>query len=247
MDDIDSNSICNLRDRAVEIGTLASYFNHTMPANPRRARSAWTESLGEVVDDIVEEHKIVEKIFEQFTGRLQEFASKAKVGKKNEQAELARMYFAYLLERIATRIHEESLKIELEGMIERERRPIADFLEHQNELAKSMAQVAGFPEPYVWLMGVPDRSMDVCMFNEEWTDAYLRVMTKRISDDFFRILTVRLLEPLVFECIQFTLKLFSNNNVIAREAELQSKQVEELKGLKEILSQTYLKSQENRN
>jgi hypothetical protein len=60
-----------------------------------------------------------------------------------------------------------------------------------------------------------------------------------MSDDCFRIMTVRLLEPLVFEAIQFTLKLFSNNASIKREGEQASQQLEELKHLKSVLESTW--------
>ena len=52
-----------------------------------------------------------------------------------EQAELAKLYFKYLLEKISTRIHEDTLRQEVLGMLDRERRPVTDFLELQNELA----------------------------------------------------------------------------------------------------------------
>ena len=58
---------------------------------------------------------------------------------------------------------------------------------------------------------------------------------QRISDDMFRIMSVRLLEPLIFECIQFSLNLFNSNSTVIREAKLASKDAEELQGLKKIL------------
>ena len=51
--------------------------------------------------------------------------------------------------------------------------------------------------------------MSVTVFNEEWTDAYLALVEKRISDDMFRIQAVRLLERLVFESISFSLNMFA--------------------------------------
>ena len=133
-------------------------------------------------------------------------SEEAKVGEA-EQAELAKLYFKYLLEKISTRIHEDTLRQEVLGMLDRERRPVTDFLELQNELAKTgMYPARVNPSGLLdeLLVGLFDNKnpitsdmRSVCMFNEDWTAAYVRVMTKRISDDIFRIMTVRLMEPLV--------------------------------------------------
>ena len=59
--------------------------------------------------------------------------------------------------------------------------------------------------------------MTVTMFNAQWTQAYLDLLTRRVADDVFRIIAVRLLQPLVFESIQFSLTLFSSGGKMSRE------------------------------
>ena len=59
--------------------------------------------------------------------------------------------------------------------------------------------------------------MSVTMFNPQWTQAYLDLLTRRVADDVFRIIAVRLLQPLVFESIQFSLTLFSGGKKMTRE------------------------------
>eukprot|EP00658_Telonema_sp_P-2_P084539 TRINITY_DN9408_c0_g1_i3.p2 TRINITY_DN9408_c0_g1~~TRINITY_DN9408_c0_g1_i3.p2 ORF type:complete len:134 (+),score=43.62 TRINITY_DN9408_c0_g1_i3:167-568(+) len=120
------------------------------------------------------------------------------------------------------------------GILERERRPMCDFLEVQNELAKAKK----FPEPIskLFFSIVDDSSLvDVTMYNKEWTEAYMRVLTKRVSDDMFRIMSVRLLEPLIFESIQFSLNLFNSNSTVIREAKMATKDADELEEIKHVL------------
>ena len=102
--------------------------------------------------------------------------------------------------------------------------------------AKQHASDVGFMSLLLGAKNV--QRADVCMFNEEWTEAYRTVMTKRVSDDVFRIMSVRLLEPLVFECIQFSLNLFNNNSTVIREAKMASKESEELVKLRATLQAT---------
>jgi hypothetical protein len=129
MDGINANAMRDTRDRGCEIGGVAAFFNHTLPGNPRRARSAWTRGLDDMIDVAVTEHHLVDACFDQFMQSLIEFADTThgagrKTAANAEQAELAKMYFKYLLEKIAVRIQEESLisRSSLE-MVDRERRP----------------------------------------------------------------------------------------------------------------------------
>ena len=143
-----------------------------------------------------------------------------------------------MLDKISKRIHSETLAHEIVGLLKRERRPLADYLDIQNELAKAKK----LPKPMKnYFFGWKDSNeiVEVCQYNKEWTEAYIRLLTKRISDDIFRIMTVRLLEPLVFESIQFTLNLFNSNSTVIREAKLATKEADELEGLKRNLVAAY--------
>ena len=131
-------------------------------------------------------------------------------------------------------------------MIERERRPVCDFLELQNELAKEQMYPVPF-SPRLFRSGSRDNNSEVMrveLFNQEWTNAYLRLVSKRVSDDVFRILAVRMVEPLAFECIQYSLNLFSAKGSIGRESEQEMKKVEELEEIKELLVRTHEEAQQ---
>merc|ERR1712070_1171161 len=141
----------------------------------------------------------------------------------------------FLLEKIALRIQSDGLEQECFGMVERERRPVCDFLELQNELSKQQT----YPKEFHWLFGDSNKSFDVYLFNQEWTKAYLRVVSKRVTDDVFRIVAVRLLQPLVFECIQFTINLFSQGGKVKLEAKKSKKQLNELIECRDALQETY--------
>ena len=53
------------------------------------------------------------------------------------------------------------------------------------------------------------------------TQAYLGVVGARTSDDIFRILAVRMLDPLIFECLSFSLNMFRADKIV-KEADKQS-------------------------
>lgn len=41
-------------------------------------------------------------------------------------------------------------------------------------------------------------------YGEDWTRAYVAAVANRCASDVFRILGVRFMEPLIFECISYT-------------------------------------------
>lgn len=259
---ITQDSITKLQRRGIEIGAMSAYFQHALPENPRRARTQWNLGLNKTVDRImlgsnadVEEwtgpQEATEGDFtantglagEIYAGLLSELTEMADTAKTEagESGQLAKLYFRYVLAKIADRINEESMEQELIGMIERERRPVCDFLELQNELAKEQMYPVPF-SPRLFRSGSRDNNSEVMrveLFNQEWTNAYLRLVSKRVSDDVFRILAVRMVEPLAFECIQYSLNLFSAKGSIGRESEQEMKKVEELEEIKELLMRTH--------
>ena len=81
------------------------------------------------------------------------------------EKELARMYFRFLLEKIASRIHEQQLQQELVGIVERERRPLADYLQLQNEVAKAKQHPSDVGFMSLLLGSKNVQRADVCMFN----------------------------------------------------------------------------------
>jgi len=252
LDGIGPSSMNHLRDRAVEIGNIAAYFQFEQPAHPRRARTAWNRSLNYLVDGMIGNAQedmevdmgkatIVDQSFGVFMGKLDEFASSVHLSGPAEKSDLARAYFKFLLEKISSRIQDERLRAEMYGILERERRPLADYLELQNELAKAKKLPTVVEKGFFSSFQDMNCIVSVPMFNEEYTRAYCRVLSKRVSDDMFRIMSVRLLEPLIFECIQFSLNLFNSNSTVIREAKLASGEADELEELRRVL-QTHLDS-----
>ncbi len=207
-------------------------------------------------DADVSEPGVLSACFEIFMEQLGNFASsKSKSvdpsdgdssgSKPTKERELAQMYFSFLLDKIATRIHEQQLQGELVGIVERERRPVSDYMQIQNELSKSLEYPRGvsYFETLISSVSSSAQRAEVCMYNEEWTQAYRKVAARRMADDLFRIMSVRLLEPLVFECIQFSLNLFNNNSTVIREAKMATKESQELVQLRNDLSDTYARFQ----
>ena len=166
-----------------------------------------------------------------------------------DAGELAKLYFRYLTEKIATRIKREGLEKEMEGLVAREKRPVLDFLALQNALASAPlvtledGSEGYWPDPKFGLLSRlfgnhgNDRVMHVTAFNAEFTGAYLSVVAGRVSEDVFRIQAVRLLERLVFESIAFSLNMFSAGSSVEHEAMSMGKEVGRLERCREVLQQ----------
>lgn len=190
-----------LRRRGAAHGALAAYYKHTFPDDVRSARDGWQRDLEATVEALLGPHDAANAAFDVLMQHLVRFADNADGGdraQETQQRQLARMFFRYLFEKIGGRIAQEGLLETVTGMLDREKRGSVDFLELQPELAR----VLKHPERLAWFFGDANAQMAVPLFSAEWTRAYLNAVARRSSDDIFRIMAVRLLEPLIFECIR---------------------------------------------
>ena len=184
---------------------------------------------------------LVARSFQAFMSELEDFSSRAAANDAASQkpsstsVELARLYFSYLTTNIANRIKKDGLEQEMEGMVAREKRPCPELLAVQNELAKQLMYPTPKYSVLADLFGDDQSKMVVTVFGKEWTEAYLGLVSKRISDDMFRIQAVRLLERLVFESISFSLNMFSKGDSVKHEAHSQSKEAARLEKCRDVL------------
>ena len=262
MDRWKSAELNDITRRGTIVGLFGEYFHQILPKHPRQARSEWVKGMETLVSEMLKKNTtlvkgeeplanntnnpnegldLVERCFDAFTDELSSFSQRAAETSttSSSSAELARLYFRYLTGNIASKIKKNGLAKEMEGMVAREKRPIPDFLAIQNELAKNLL----YPQPNYGILANlfgddgNKQKMSVTVFNEEWTDAYLALVEKRISDDMFRIQAVRLLERLVFESISFSLNMFAKGDSVKHEAHSQSKEAARLEMCRDVLQQ----------
>ena len=216
-----------------------AYYRPAFPNEPQRAHRKWNRELQAAVDNVIEQQDGVSQCFQLLLDSLREFSDSAETSKADPaKVNLARLFFRYLLEKIAARIQEEGLEETIVGMLDREKRPSAEY----GQVISQLAGARNHPESLPYFFSDLNKQLRVPMYGRDWTEvrsgattahmvgivftglcaqAYMNVVGARTADDIFRILSVRMLEPLIFECISYSLNMFRADKIV-KEADKQT-------------------------
>jgi len=108
-----------------------------------------------------------------------------------------------------------------------------------HKLAIALAQDLQHPSNLPYFTGIFGvDAMNIQIYGREWTKAYFEVLIDRISENLFRTFGVNLLNPIILECIKYSLKTF-RGETISVEAASQGKKLAELRGYRDILVKAF--------
>lgn len=230
--DTSAGALHKYKRRSMAQGAISAYYRPAFPTETQSEHRRWNRELIDAVDHIIAEQEGVEKCFQLLLNSLRDFADQAETSKgPASKAHLARLFFRYLLERIANRIQEEGLEETVVGMLDREKRPYAEYPQVMSKLAAKR----NHPKDFSWFFGDSNPQLRVPVYGRDWTEAYVDVVAARTADDIFRILSVRMLEPLIFECISYSLNMFRADKIV-KEADKQTAYLQELERYRDVIA-----------
>jgi len=239
--DIISNRITqNLKIQYIEAGLLLSFFNFLMPKDQGKTRIYWQKSLASLIDDLIDPENpanIQNSVFSLMMNELGVFINNIKIDHKDSsKTDLARKFGRFLFDKIGSNIFYTKLEPSISHHILAENRVMIDW----NKLAFSLASDLKFPHIIGGIssifLSVPSKNIQI--YGPEFTKAYFDTLIERISENLFRSFGVNLLNPIILECIKYSLKTF-RGETISVEAASQGKKLAELKSYREVLVKAY--------
>jgi len=142
-----------------------------------------------------------------------------------KEVRLAKLYFRFLLEKIAQKSDVDGLTKYVNSRIKLEKRASANYFDLfsklRNELPLDIEHSNSF------FQAQKNYPIQLEVFGNEFTSAYFKVLSDRLADDIFRLLAVDLINPLVLDAIQYSLNLFKSGKIF-REAKSQLKYIHEI-------------------
>jgi len=239
--DIISNRITqNLKLQYIESGLLLSFFNFMMPKDQGKTRIYWQKSLGSLIDDLIDPDNpanIQNSVFSLMMNELGVFINNIKIDHKDSsKTDLARKFGRFLFDKIGSNIFYTKLEPSISHHILAENRVMIDW----NKLANGLATDLKHPEIIGGLSSIflSVEAKNIQIYGPEFTKAYFDILIDRISENLFRSFGVNLLNPIILECIKYSLKTF-RGETISIEAASQGKKLTELKGYREVLVKAY--------
>jgi len=238
--DIISNRITqNLKIQQVESSLILSFFNFLIPKDQGKTRIHWQKSLAGLIDDLIDVDNpanIQNSSFSLMMNELGTFINNIRIDNKdNAKTDLARKFGRFLFEKIGSSIFYSKLEPSISHHILAENRVMVDWHKLAIALAQDLQHPSNLPY-FTGIFGVD--AMNIQIYGREWTKAYFEVLIDRISENLFRTFGVNLLNPIILECIKYSLKTF-RGETISVEAASQGKKLAELRGYRDILVKAF--------
>lgn len=157
--------------------------------------------------------------------------------------EMTKNFARYLIEDIGREIYEDKMKFMIGSLLEIEKRPNIELF----ELTKALSYI--YEDHLTWVEYVhqkrsffsskpktqPKQKIDVHIYSQEWTKAYMNTVITRFSNDCFRVIAVKLLDGMVARLLERTFDTLDEKHN-ERQANKVIEKVDKLKNIRNILS-----------
>lgn len=221
---IDENELHDITVATHAMNSSVPFYRWKFPKDFNRRRVVWNEQLGFVIEDVLEVNKLADKSRQYCIDQIIKFVEKEAERKNNTvdaNTELAKGFFRYILNQIAERTDKENLVDSIKHMVAREKRPLADL----TKMAYGSHRISKLPfNKRVGLFGEEHFPVYMNIYGNIWNHAYVNdVLIPRIQTDVFRIIAVNLLDPLILDTIEQSLKFFQQKDFNRDQKEVNNK------------------------
>lgn len=222
---IDENSLRQITEATFAANTALPFYRLKIPKDFQRRRVLWNENLGLVVEDLLDTNRLGDKCREYCIEQILIFVEKAAEKKESRALDtntsLAKGFFRYILGQIADRTSKENLVESIRQMVAREKRPYADL----TKMTRGIHRVSKLPyDQHVGWLDNEHFPVFVNIYGNIWNHAYVEDnLIPRVQDDVFRIMAVNLLDPLILDTIEQSLKFFQHTDFDQEQREVSKK------------------------
>lgn len=201
------------------------FYRWTIPSDFQRRRVKWNEQLGFVIEDLLETNQLGDKARRYCIDKIMTFVESA-AEKRSPHGDidvnLAKGFFRYIISQITERTNKENLVESIKQMVAREKRPLADL----SKLAQGAHRISNLPfhDHVGFFTGTEHFPVFMNVYGNIWNHAYVHnVLIERIQTDIFRIIAINLLDPLILDSIEQSLKFFQHKDFDREQKEIVKK------------------------
>lgn len=191
------------------------FYRWAIPADFQRRRVKWNEQLSYVIEDLLEINQLADKSRQYCIDKILEYVETAAEKRSSHVVDvdvnLAKGFFRYIISQITERTNKENLVESIKQMVAREKRPLADL----SKLSQGAHRVSNLPfhEHVGFFTGTEHFPVFMNVYGNIWNHAYVNnVLIERIQTDIFRIIAINLLDPLILDSIEQSLKFFQHKD-----------------------------------
>lgn len=211
---MDEKELHEITKASFAASAVVPFYRWSIPKDFQRRRVAWNENLSFVIEDLLDVNELAEKSRKYCIDQILEFvereADRRTANSGEVSGDLAKGFFRYILGQIADRTDQENLTESIRQMVAREKRPLADLA----CMSYGAHAVSKLPfNQQVGFFGTEHFPAFMNIYGNIWNHAYVnQVLVPRVQTDVFRIIAVNLLDPLILDTIEQSLKFFQHKD-----------------------------------
>ena len=222
---INNDELKAITESAYAANITVPFYRWVVPSDFQRRRVKWNGQLSFVIEDLLEINELADKSRKYCIDKILTFVESAAETKSSHTSDidvnLAKGFFRYIISQITERTNKENLVESIKQMIAREKRPLADI----SKLSNGAHRTTNLPfDDYIGFFDTEHFPVFMNVYGNIWNHAYVHsVLIPRIQTDTFRIIAVNLLDPLILDAIEQSLKFFQHKDFDREQKEVVKK------------------------
>lgn len=184
-------------------------------------RVQFTRDIQKIISSLTTE-EFTSEVVKIVTNEIKNFVIKN--ANESNQKGVAELFFIHIFEIICERAGVEELKQSVYRLVRRENRPFIDYNDlvvaaYKRHLERIKSS-GGKTRNAINVPGIFEEDeypLALHMYSEQMLEAYIDVLVERLSNDLFRMLAVNLLNPIIINTIEVSLKTIKNKDFSKQE------------------------------
>lgn len=238
---LDNETLSKTVNNEIGLATAIPLIQFTIDDSLGKKRINWNKELNRYFTKLLEDenvHKLIHNITEQ---SLLEYICDETCGSD----ELTKNFTEYMIKQISKEAFESKIKYSITAMINIEKRPHVSIFEISRYITQMFPQYFTFYGNRFETWRYETKQLNIEIYSEEWNEAYMKVVTDKITENCYRNISVNLLDSMVRGLLILTIDMFNKENVVKEQNKVNEK-ISKLMELRNIISDTSISFSNNK-
>lgn len=216
---LDNQTITDTFTKEIELGLSVPMIDLYINDPLGKKRAQWNRYLNGyftrlLADDNI--HKIVHDVTEKL---LLEYIYNDVEGSDD----LTKKFAEYMIKEIGNEAYESKIKYSITAMLNIERRPQVSVFEVVRYVTQMHPNYFTFRGQLFESLSRENKKLKLEVYSDEWNEAYLRVVSDKLTENCYRNVAVNLLDRMVEKLLEMCIDMFNKENAVKEQNKVKDK------------------------
>ncbi|QKF93607.1 dynamin superfamily protein [Fadolivirus algeromassiliense] len=216
---LDNQTITNTFTKELELALGVPMIDLHIDDPLGKKRAQWNRYLNGYFSRLLSDdniHKIVHDVTEKL---LLEYIYNDVEGTDD----LTKKFAEYMIKEIGNEAYESKIKYSITAMLNIERRPQVSIFEVARYISQMYPSYFTFHGKFFESMSRESKRLRLEIYSDEWNEAYLRVVSDKLTENCYRNVAVNLLDRMVEKLLEMCIDMFNKENAIKEQNKVKEK------------------------